>query len=214
MSTFRNPATNRLMSSLSSENLRRMLSGCEQVELVWGNILYRAGEPIHHVYFPTDSIISLMMPIDGGATLEVALIGNEGMYGIPLMLGVEVSAVNVVVQGAGRAWRMDADSFRNELKSSPTLQHTLNRYVYVSMRQLAQTAACNRFHLLEARLARWILMTRDRIHSDEFYITHKFLAQMLGVRPCRCHKCSRCATTKESDSLQPGKNQNKTPRLG
>lgn len=194
MSTSHTPTNNRLLSSLSGENLRHLLSGCEQIELSFGSILSKPEEAMHHVYFPTDSFISLVMPIDGGSGLEVALIGNEGMYGIPLLLGVAVSPMYAVVQGAGPAWRMDMDSFHKELKLNIGLQQDMNRYVYVSMKQLAQTAACNRFHLVEARLARWLLMTRDRAHADEFHITHEFLAQMLGVR--------RVGVTKAAGALQ------------
>ena len=185
---------NHLLASLPAKNLEHMLANCESIDLIFADVLCQTGDRIRHVYFPTDSFISLVAPLDGYAGLEVGMIGSEGMFGIGLLLGVDVSPMHALVQGAGPAWRMTAKRFRGELEDTPALQSGLKRYLYVLISQLAQTAACTRFHVVEARLARWLLMTRDRARSDEFYLTQDFLSHMLGVR--------RVGVTNAAGSLQ------------
>ncbi len=193
-STQRAPAVNHLLEALPKSDLRRMLARCETVELVFADVLSTPWQQLGYVYFPTRGFISLIMPIDGPASLEVGLVGDEGMFGVPLALGVDVSPVRAVVQGAGSALRMDAGSFRGELGRSPALQRKIAHYAFVRYTQLAQTAACTRFHVVEARLARWLLMTQDRAHATAFHVTQEFLALMLGVR--------RVGVTKAASSLQ------------
>jgi CRP-like cAMP-binding protein len=185
---------NRLLAALPRKEKDRILEDAGIIELRFAEILCERGDRVDHVYFPIDGFISMVTPLDDDVALEVGLVGNEGMVGIALVLGVEVSPLRALVQGAGRALRMDAGAFRNALDQCPGLQQGLHRYAYVLMSQLAQTAACTRFHLVEARLARWLLMTQDRAHADVFHITHQFLGYMLGVR--------RVGITKAATSLQ------------
>jgi CRP-like cAMP-binding protein len=180
--TGRGVAANRLLARLPAKDRKPLIARCEEVELSFGQVLDEPGDRIGHVYFPIDSYVSLVTKAAGEASLEVGLVGDEGMHGISLVLGIEVSPLHALVQGAGPAFRMTANAFRRECAARPALHRALNRYLYVLMSQLAQSAACTRYHLIEARLARWMLMTQDRAHADTFSVTHEFLAWMLGVR--------------------------------
>jgi len=173
---------NRLLAALGDKEQRRFLGSFEQVELAAHDVLYEAGTSLRDAYFPAGAFISLMTPLDTCASLEVGLVGNEGMVGVSLLLGVSMSPLNHLVQGGGTALRIGAAAFRRELERCPALQRRLQRYACVRMHQFGQTAACTRFHRVEERLARWLLMTQDRARAATFYATHETLAYMLGVR--------------------------------
>jgi CRP-like cAMP-binding protein len=173
---------NALLARLPPKSVLRLSAELEPVSLVFGQVLYEPGKSIRHVYFPANCLISLLAAVDGRRSLEVGMVGNEGMAGMPFILGIGVSGVRALVQGEGAALRMAAAPFRLEFDRNPPLQQALYRYMYALMAQISQTAACNRFHDVEPRLARWLLMTRERVMSDEFRLTHEFLAHMLGMR--------------------------------
>jgi CRP-like cAMP-binding protein len=173
---------NRLLATLRREDREHLLAACDVVELTVGDVLWEPHSRIRHVYFPLNSFVSQLVPADTRENLELALVGNEGMLGTSLVLGVNSSMLQAMVQGSGAALRLDVASFRRELEHIPKLREQLHRYIYVLQIQLALTAACIKFHSLDLRLARWLLMTHDRAGPGSFHLTHKLLAQMLGVR--------------------------------
>jgi CRP-like cAMP-binding protein len=188
---------NSLLAAVPPKEYRRLLAGLDPVTLTFGEVLYEPGETIHHVYFPGGSLVSLLTLADGHLALEVGLIGREGMVGIPLILGHDVSSVRALVQGSGTAMRMTSAHFRREFRLSLPLQRELYRYTHTLMAQISQTAACNRFHEVKTRLARWLLMTHDRVQTDQFRMTQEFLGHMLGVR--------RVGVTRAAQALQKHK---------
>ncbi len=173
---------NQLIERLPRKERASLLGVCETVQLTLGEVLCEPGKPTRHVWFPVGSFISMVAPIDGKPALEVGMVGSEGMLGAHLALGVATVPLHALVQGAGNAWRTTAAAFRVELARSPALQRVIHRYVYVLMAQLTGSAACLRFHEIGPRLARWLLMSQDRAHTERFHVTHEFLAYMLGVR--------------------------------
>jgi CRP-like cAMP-binding protein len=190
------PVENHLIELLPRKDRARLRAVCEPVELVLSQVLSEPGKPARHVYFPTVGFISLVALVDGSPGVEVGMVGREGMLGAQLALGVSTAPWRAVVQGSGAAWRISTVAFRRELAHSPALQRSLNRYLYVLMAQHAASAGCLRFHLIGQRLARWLLMSQDRAHSDSFHVTHEFLAYMLGMR--------RVGVTAAASALQKG----------
>ncbi len=173
---------NRLLDGLPCRDRSKILQYCEPVDLVFGEILCEPDQPFRDVYFPLTGIISLVATAGGHQPLEMGLIGNEGMLGATLVLAVDTAPLRGLVQSAGTALRMPAPQLRHALLANPSLHRTLNHYLYVSMAQLSQTGVCTRFHEIEQRLARLLLMTHDRAHADQFHLTHACLADLLGVR--------------------------------
>lgn len=173
---------NQLLLLLPGKDRARLLACCTLVTLELGEVLNEPGRPTGFVYFPVEGFISLLAVIDEIPSLEVGIVGWEGMYGVHLAVGVTVAPLRALVQGAGTAWRLGAAAFRRELAASVALRRALNRYVYVTMSQIASSAACLQSHVIRPRLARWLLMTQDRAGAGSFYVTHELLADMLGVR--------------------------------
>lgn len=173
---------NQLLMGIPRKYRQRVLAACELVELSVSEVIYEAQQRIRFVYFPIDSFVSYLATADETNQLEVGMAGKEGMVGTSLILGIDVAPFHILVQGAGSAWRMKTELFLEELAHNLPLRRRLQHYLYVVMSQIAQTAACTRFHLVEQRVARWLLMTQDRAHSDELYLTQEFLSHMLGVR--------------------------------
>jgi CRP-like cAMP-binding protein len=190
------PVENHLIEILPRKDRLRLLAICEPVELALAEVLCDPGKPTRHVYFPIDAFISLVALVEGSPGVEVGMVGREGMLGAQLALGVVTAPLHAVVQGAGASWRIGTPAFRRELARSLPLQRGLDRYLYVLMAQQAASAACLRFHQTTERLARWLLMSQDRAHSDHFHVTHEFLAYMLGMR--------RVGITAAAKALQRG----------
>jgi len=174
--------TNRLLATLPHSEYKRLLPKLKTVSLAFGEELYEPGDVIKYVYFPNDSIISLISRTSETSWLEVGMVGNEGMAGLDVFMGVASSPTRALVQGSGTAMRMSSAAVRTEANRLGSLHRLLHRYSNSLLTQVAQSSACNRFHLVNARLARWLLMTNDRLGAEEFPLTQEFLSHMLGVR--------------------------------
>ena len=174
--------TNRLLSCLPQGEYKKILQHCKTVELVFGSTLCEPDQPYEYAYFPLSGFISLVTTLAAHQPLEMGLIGNEGMLGATLLLDTDRTPMRAVVQGAGTALQIDAHELQQQLLDCPILMKILQRYLYVSVAQLSQNYACTHFHEIAPRLARWLLMTHDRAHSEHFHLTHELLADMLGVR--------------------------------
>lgn len=174
--------TNKLLALLPVNLRENIYQSCEPVDLRFGSVLCEPGESSAYAYFPLTGFISLVAITEAHPALELGLIGNEGMLGATLSLGISRAPMRAIVQGSGSALRIHASQLRYELAASQVITRTLNIYVYVLLVQMAKMTACIHFHGIESRLARWLLMTKDRTYADTLHLTQDFLANMLGVR--------------------------------
>jgi CRP-like cAMP-binding protein len=173
---------NHLLAALPIEERELLLPNMERVPLPLGDVIYEADERIRYVYFPTSGVVSVLCTTDDGASIEAATVGMEGMTGIPVFLGVDVSPNRALVQVAGEAVRMEAKVFRELADRNSRFHSLLHLYTYALMNQMSLSVACNRFHNVEKRLARWLLMMQDRAQVDEFRFTQELISQMIGTR--------------------------------
>jgi CRP-like cAMP-binding protein len=173
---------NHLLGLLPGAERERVLSMMERIDTRWGDLVFRQHEPIATVDFPLHGVLSVVVVMEDGAVAEVGSVGNEGMAGVPLVLGTDRSPVQGFYQVPGATYRMSAADFRAELAKSGVFSDVMHRYAQAFLMQVSQSAACNRLHPLEQRLCRWILMSHDRTAGDRIALTQEFLAQMLGVR--------------------------------
>ena len=175
------PGENRLLTALPRAEYRRLRPHLEKVSLPLKDILYEANGPIQHIFFPLNGVVSLVI-MEGGFTLELGTIGNEGMVGTPVFLGAESSPTRAISQVPGEALRMETKVFQEEMKLAGPLYGLVQRYTQAMINQISQSTVCNHRHSVQKRMCRWLLMSHDRVGTDEFQLTHEFLAQMLGVR--------------------------------
>jgi len=176
------PKKNCLLAALPDAEWQRCRGLLEPVEMPLGQVLYESGRPMSHVYFPCNSIVSLLFVMENGASAEIAVVGNEGIVGISLFMGGGSTPSRAVVQSAGQGYRMRANAMSEEFNRSGPLMHLLLRYTQALITQMAQTAACNRHHSLDQQLCRWLLLSLDRLQGDELIMTQELIANMLGVR--------------------------------
>ena len=177
-----NPKQNLLLDALQNAEFDRLSPNLELVEMPLGKVLYESGGMLEHVYFPTNSIISLLYVMKNGSSAEIAVVGNEGILGISLFMGGETTSSRALVQSAGHAYRLKAQLLKDEFNRGGPVQHLLLRYTQALITQMAQTAVCNRHHSVEQQLCRWLLLSLDRLSCDELTMTQELIANMLGVR--------------------------------
>ncbi|MFJ2990754.1 Crp/Fnr family transcriptional regulator [Collimonas sp. NPDC087041] len=183
MPISKNPKRNHLLAALPDAEWQRWLPHLELIDLALGQVLHETGQPMKHVYFPTTAIVSLLYLLENGSSAEIAVVGNEGVVGISLFMGGgESTPSRAVVQSAGIGFRMKERVIKEEFARSGPVMHLLLRYTMALITQMAQTAVCNRHHSLDQQLCRWLLLSLDRLHSNDLMMTQELIANMLGVR--------------------------------
>jgi CRP-like cAMP-binding protein len=173
---------NHLLAALPAAELARISEGISITPMPLGHVLYESGDEMRHVYFPTTSIVSLLYVMEDGSSAEIAIVGNEGIVGISLFMGGETTPSRAIVQSAGQAFRVASKILKEEFRRAGPVQHVLLRYTQALITQMSQTAVCNRHHSVEQQLCRWLLMSLDRLASNELSMTQELIANMLGVR--------------------------------
>jgi CRP-like cAMP-binding protein len=176
------PTDNHLLAALSSAALERLLPYLEAVEMPLGEVLYESGDVLLHVYFPVDCIVSLLYVLADGSSAEIAIVGNDGLIGIALFMGGETTLNRAVVRSAGHAYRLSGQRLKDEFHRNDSLHHLFLRYTQALITQMAQTAVCNRHHAVDQQLCRWLLLSIDRLSSNQLQMTQELIANMLGVR--------------------------------
>ncbi|OGA29456.1 MAG: Crp/Fnr family transcriptional regulator, partial [Betaproteobacteria bacterium RIFCSPLOWO2_12_61_14] len=182
LSVPQSPRQNNLLAALPKADYERLLPHLEPVPLPLGWAVYESGDALQYVYFPTNSIVSLLYVMVDGASAEIAVVGHEGLVGIALFMGGETTPSRAVVQSAGDGYRLRASVLKAEFGRGGDLQHRLLRYTQALITQMAQTAVCNRHHSIEQQLCRWLLLSLDRLPSNELTMTQELIGNMLGVR--------------------------------
>jgi CRP-like cAMP-binding protein len=173
---------NHLLAALPAAELTRISEGIVITPMPLGHVLYESGDEMRHVYFPTNCIVSLLYVMEDGSSAEIAIVGNEGIVGISLFMGGETTPSRAIVQSAGEAFRVASRILKEEFRRAGPVQHVLLRYTQALITQMSQTAVCNRHHSVEQQLCRWLLMSLDRLASNELTMTQELIANMLGVR--------------------------------
>jgi CRP-like cAMP-binding protein len=179
---LKDPLQNHLLSAFPAAELERIIPQLQLVPMPLGKVLYESGDVMHHVYFPTDCIVSLLYVLVNGASAEISVVGNEGLIGISLFMGGETTPSRAVVQSAGFSYRLDAQKLKDEFHRNGEVQLLLLRYTQALITQMAQTAVCNRHHSVDQQLCRWLLLSLDRLASNQLVMTQELIANMLGVR--------------------------------